>query len=992
MDVPHDVQAIDVARTSSSVNEAPVVTSPSGFVVDGSGSRALQLDGLSARDAETPPERLVWTVLEPPAHGSLEQGGGATLSFTEEALAAGEIVYRPDAGDATSDTVTLRVEDEDGASADVTLAIAIERVNGAPVLSVGTLEAREGVPTPLDASHVSGADVESDPDDLLYTVLQRPPEGTLSVAGDPDATAFTHRQLVDGDVVYTHPYTGTARAYTMEIELADGEGGRDAGTLAVNVTEYNPDPPTGASDAIELIEGGVATRLVDGATSVLDNDGDPQGVNDTLSAIVHEAPSHGALTLESDGTFRYEHDGGESRDDRFAYTALDSDGQPSDPVEVDIAIEVRNVNTPPASAVLDRLEVEENHPGAPVGRLSAIDEDAGDSVGFAVDDVRFVVDGDALRLAPGVALDHESEPDVPLVVTATDAAGATSTAAFELAVLDLDDGPIARADAAAVAEGGAVDALANGETSVLANDGRGDGDARVELVDGPRHGTLELEPDGTFRYVHDGGENSVDTFVYAVSDASGQRSGDATVTLAVSSANDAPRELTLDGASVDENASGATIGRLDATDDDVGDVLRFSVDDPRFAVDGRDLRLADGRALDFETEPSVDVVVTATDLAGASRTETFTVAVLDRNDRPSAGSVEVPATVAPGEVYAVPSGTFVDPDGDRLSYRVERVDGEDWPAWLAFDAAVPSFTVLERGGDADDAAGDVERVTVRLHADDGRGGSAFVDLAFARPPSLPDPEPDLSPAVPALAPAIERSPAPTTGSPPSVAVTPPEIGLAEESRLAVAADGAEARADESDVELAERVQVEIETVDLASLIGERPDIGRLALADIDVGSGAGDGGATTRVVAPSIDTIDLASLFAESGETSASDFGDLTDALERERDALEKRATFAQTLVGGSVGLTSGLSVGYLVWLVRGGTLMGSVLSSLPAWRFVDPLPVLDGLAGAEDDPDDESLESLVDGDGGTASRPSSRSSEPDSPAEDAVSRATGQP
>jgi hypothetical protein len=31
----------------------------------------------------------------------------------------------------------------------------------------------------------------------------------------------------------------------------------------------------------------------------------------------------------------------------------------------------------------------------------------------------------------------------------------------------------------------------------------------------------------------------------------------------------------------------------------------------------------------------------------------------------------------------------------------------------------------------------------------------------------------------------------------------------------------------------------------------------------------------------------------------------------------------------------------YVLWLIRGGVLMGSYLSALPAWRILDPLPVL---------------------------------------------------
>jgi hypothetical protein len=40
------------------------------------------------------------------------------------------------------------------------------------------------------------------------------------------------------------------------------------------------------------------------------------------------------------------------------------------------------------------------------------------------------------------------------------------------------------------------------------------------------------------------------------------------------------------------------------------------------------------------------------------------------------------------------------------------------------------------------------------------------------------------------------------------------------------------------------------------------------------------------------------------------------------------------------------------------------VLSSLPAWRFIDPLPVLSGLHGAKVDDDEESLESMVEDNG----------------------------
>ena len=52
--------------------------------------------------------------------------------------------------------------------------------------------------------------------------------------------------------------------------------------------------------------------------------------------------------------------------------------------------------------------------------------------------------------------------------------------------------------------------------------------------------------------------------------------------------------------------------------------------------------------------------------------------------------------------------------------------------------------------------------------------------------------------------------------------------------------------------------------------------------------------------------------------------------------------------------------MGYVVWLARGGLLLASLLSSMPAWRAIDPLPVLTNFRDSEDGDDNESLDSLV--------------------------------
>jgi hypothetical protein len=54
------------------------------------------------------------------------------------------------------------------------------------------------------------------------------------------------------------------------------------------------------------------------------------------------------------------------------------------------------------------------------------------------------------------------------------------------------------------------------------------------------------------------------------------------------------------------------------------------------------------------------------------------------------------------------------------------------------------------------------------------------------------------------------------------------------------------------------------------------------------------------------------------------------------------------------------MSVGYVIWLLRGGLLLSSLLSSLPAWHSMDPMPVLARAGNSEEDgEEDDPLETL---------------------------------
>ena len=105
-------------------------------------------------------------------------------------------------------------------------------------------------------------------------------------------------------------------------------------------------------------------------------------------------------------------------------------------------------------------------------------------------------------------------------------------------------------------------------------------------------------------------------------------------TIDVADVNEGPTDISLSGATIAENAAGATVGTLSVVDPDAADSHSFSVSDDRFEVVNGELRLREGVALDHETAATIDVEVTATDSAGLATSQTFTIQVADLNEGP----------------------------------------------------------------------------------------------------------------------------------------------------------------------------------------------------------------------------------------------------------------------------------------------------------------------------------------------------------------------
>src|SRR5262245_4557872 len=118
--------------------------------------------------------------------------------------------------------------------------------------------------------------------------------------------------------------------------------------------------------------------------------------------------------------------------------------------------------------------------------------------------------------------------------------------------------------------------------------------------------------------------------------------------LVVLNTAEAPQAIVLDANTVNENAAGAVIGALTVFDQDLGDIHSITLSDPRFEVIGGVLRLVAGQSLNFETEPTVTLTITATDQTGLSKTTNVTIAVSDLADTAPTITGTAAANTLPG--------------------------------------------------------------------------------------------------------------------------------------------------------------------------------------------------------------------------------------------------------------------------------------------------------------------------------------------------------
>ncbi|UUA74144.1 retention module-containing protein [Cellvibrio sp. QJXJ] len=266
--------------------------------------------------------------------------------------ATGSFVYTPNANYNGSDSFVVTISDGNGGTTTSTVTIGVTPQNDAPTASNLNLTTNEDVAVP---GQIIASDLDGDT--LAYAVTGVPTNGVVTL------------NPATGSFIYT-PNANYNGSDSFVVTISDGNGGTTTSTVTIGVTPVN-DAPVTVADSITVNEGGTATLLESGASSVLANDSDAE--NSPLSAILVSGPAHGTLMLNANGTFSYTHNGSETTSDSFTYRA--NDGTSNGNI-VTVQIAITPVNDAP-TAVNDTANVDEGSSVAVAVRTNDSDPEGG---------------------------------------------------------------------------------------------------------------------------------------------------------------------------------------------------------------------------------------------------------------------------------------------------------------------------------------------------------------------------------------------------------------------------------------------------------------------------------------------------------------------------------------------------------------------------------------------------------------------------------------
>ncbi|NHJ14152.1 MAG: tandem-95 repeat protein [Candidatus Thorarchaeota archaeon] len=439
------------------VSDAPVANDDE-YTIDEDELLVVDAPGLYGNDWDVDGDVLVVDWYSNPSNGilAIHSDGGFT--------------YMPDPNFWGMDLFQYSVTDGDLVSGIVTVTIFVNGINDPPVAVDDFAYLNEGTSVIIS---VRANDYDVDGDSIHVVSATTPLHGTVTI--NPDGTITYAPEL--------EFYGSDSFSYTID----DGHGGTAIGAVTITVNPVN-DAPVAANDDYATDED---TMLLVEAPGILGNDWDADGDSLTITLVTN--PSNGIVAINPDGSFTYAPNADFWGQDFFEYSVNDGDLISN---VARVMITVNGVNDPPVARD-DSTYTDEDTPV--VINLRANDWDS---------------DGDPLHIASTTEPLHgtvEINPDGTVTYypaanyfgsdsfsyTIDDGNGGTDVAMVSIAILAVDDSPVAVNDYITIDE----------DTSIIIDVCANDYDVEGDAFYVGAYGYSPPQPYGQVSFVVVGGVN-----------------------------------------------------------------------------------------------------------------------------------------------------------------------------------------------------------------------------------------------------------------------------------------------------------------------------------------------------------------------------------------------------------------------------------------------------------------------------------------------------